>query len=293
MNLIRQGRLLSAALVRKLWMVSRRVPRAAKRLQASDADYRQRPPIVVTTVPKSGTHLVHQVVAALPGTVDYGTFLATRASYRRKSRTTRSIVRRIKRLAPGEILRAHLVHQPEVVDALRSKRAFIIFVYRDPRDVLVSEAHYLTNLAPWHVLHREFAHLSPKQRVDVAIDGLASHEDVYPNIRKRFDLFAHWLEDADITLRFEDLVSENQTQTIRSLVHHYSEVSTHNSNIDQTAVRAIEAIDPSRSHTYREGRIGSWREALSPEQVARFEIIASSTLHRFGYSPVSEARQDT
>lgn len=288
MSVIRQSRLVTAAVGRKLWMLSQRVPRVANRIGASDDDYRQRPPVVVTTLPKSGTHLVHQIVTALPGTVDYGTFLATRASYRRKPRTTSAVVRRIKGLAPGEIVRAHLVHRPEVVEALRSKRAFIIFVCRDPRDTIVSQAHYLSDSALWHPAHRRFSRLTPEERIDISIQGLPGQEEVFPDARRRLDYYAKWLEDADVTLKFEDLVGDTRLQAIETVIRRYEEIARGSFDVGDTTTRAVAAINPERSHTYREGQVGSWREMFTPHQIATFEAVVGDLLQRYGYPQAEE-----
>lgn len=283
MSASRQGKLVAAAVGRKLGMLLNRVPRTTRRMRANRDDYTRRPSVVVTTVPKSGTHLVHQIVTALPGTVDYGTFLATTVSYRRKPRSTPALVRRIRSLAPGEILRSHLIHRTEVVDALRTKNAFTVFVYRDPRDVIVSEAHYLAHSAPWHSLHRTFARLTPEERIDVAVDGLPGREELYPDVSERFGWFADWLEDADVVLRFEDLVGEGRRAAIRTMVRRYQEASGADFDVDEITDQAIAAIAPEQSHTYREGRIGGWREAFSPEQATRVDAVAGDMLRRYGY----------
>jgi sulfotransferase 6B1 len=198
-------------------------------------------------------------------------------------------VRRIKKLAPGEIIRAHLVHQPEIAAALRSKRAFVVFVYRDPRDVIVSLSHYLTDSAPWHAMHREFARRTPDQRIEVAIEGLPGFEQLFPNVGKRFGLFANWLEDADVALRFEDLVSESRFDVVETLVSSYREKCRAAFDTREITTQALAAIDPERSHTYREGRVGAWQEVLSSEHLAAFEAVASETLQRYGYASESSS----
>jgi len=278
-----KARLVVDAVERKAAAVARRVPRALARQLSDDFDRAHRPPVIVTTVPKSGTHLVQQIVTALPGTRDYGTFLATVPSWARRPRTAADEARRIRSLAPGELARAHLHHRPAVVDSVRERGAFVVFVHRDPRDVIVSEAHYLADSAPWHTLHGEFAHRTPSERVDIGIDGLAGHNGIYPDVAGRFRLFEGWLDDADVVLRFEDLVGDRRDDVVRDLVCTYVRASRLDVDVDAVVSEALDAIDPDRSHTFREGRTGAWREVFTPEQAERVEKVAGAVLDRFGY----------
>lgn len=278
-----KARLVVSAAERKVAAAGRRVPRALARRFADDFEREHRPPVVLTTVPKSGTHLVKQLVTALPGVRDYGTFLATIPSWGRRPRAAAAEARRIRALAPGELARAHLYHRPEVVEAARERGAFVVFVHRDPRDVIVSEAHYLADAAPWHTLHREFARRAPAERIDIGIDGLDDRPLLYPDVAGRYEWFAGWLDDADAVVRFEDLVSADRHKTVRELVMAYQEASRIDLDIDEVTAAALDAIDPRRSHTFREGRSGAWRDVFTPEQVARANRIAGRVLERYGY----------
>jgi sulfotransferase 6B1 len=278
-------RLVSEAVNRKARMFLKRVPRARARVTANGESYRQRPPIVVSTIPKSGTHLVHQIVTALPDVVDYGTFIATTVSWRQRPRSVATLTRLIGKVAPGEVVRAHLVHHPDLVHALAAKNAFVVFVYRDPRDVIVSEAHYLTDSAPWHALHRTFSRLPPEQRIDVAIDGLGDRPDLYPDVAARYTNYEGWLDDADVAVGFEELVGPDRDDGIRRIVTAYAARHPGDVDVEATVRRAVDAIAPERSHTFREGKPGEWRATFSPEQKRRFDEVAGPVLKRYGYEP--------
>lgn len=276
-------RSIGAAVGRKAKAVAQRVPRTVRRWRARPHDYSENPPVVVTTVPKSGTHLVHQIATALPGTVDYGTFIATTVSWRRKPRSVATLCRLIDKLAPGEVVRAHLIHTPEVVSALQAKNACVVFVYRDPRDVIVSETHYLADAAPWHSLHRAFAPLTPSQRIDLAITGLPKAPELYPDVAERYHWYEGWLEDAGIAVRFEDLVGDQRDRVVEEIIRSYAKVSSGDVDVPATASGAIRAIAPERSHTFRKGQAGGWREVFTEDQLNQFNRIASATLERYGY----------
>lgn len=288
MGIVTTVRLVGAGVSRKGRMLLRRVPRALARRTSDAASYRERPPIVVTTIPKSGTHLVHQIATAFPDVTDHGTFIATTVSWRRRPRSVEALTRLIGKLAPGEVVRAHLVHDARLVRALAAKNAFVVFVYRDPRDVILSEAHYLTDSAPWHALHRTFSQLSPEQRIDVAIDGLDDRPDLYPDVATRYAAYEGWLDDAHVAISFEELVGATRHDGIRRIATGYA--THHPDDIDVEAVLrdAVAAIAPERSHTFRAGTSGGWRDAFSPEQQRRFDMVADAVLKRYGYDSAAE-----
>jgi hypothetical protein len=285
-------RLVGGAAARKGRMLYQRVPRALARRASDAASYRKHPPIVVTTIPKSGTHLVHQIVSAFPDVTDYGTFIATTVSWQRHPRSVHALARLIGKVVPGEVVRAHLIHDADLVQALEAKNAFVVFVYRDPRDVIVSEAHYVTDGAPWHALHRTFRRLTPAQRIDLAIDGLDERPDLYPDVASRYATYEGWLDAADVAVSFEELVGASRDDAIKRIVTAYSARRDSDLDVDATLRDAVAAIVPERSHTFRSGRTGGWRDAFSPEQERRFETVAGPTLKRYGYEPDAQVAPD-
>ncbi len=148
-------------LVRKAAISMLRVPRWLHGLRAADADYQFAPPVLADSFPKSGTHLVNQIVDGLPHCSNYGAFLASMtSSFQFRERSAASVHRYIRSIVPNEIVRAHLFYDPQYEAHLKRKNAVHYFVYRDPRDVVVSEAHYLREMNRWHRLHSHFAALA-------------------------------------------------------------------------------------------------------------------------------------
>jgi hypothetical protein len=92
-------------------------------------------------------------------------------------------VRFLSGLVSGELVRAHLHHSPEAERAAAEQGIAHFFIYRDPRDVAVSEAHYLRSMNRWHKLHPHFKRLpSFDQALSLCIEGLECRG---PNCRTR------------------------------------------------------------------------------------------------------------
>ena len=51
----------------------------------------------------------------------------------------------------------------------------MIFIYRDPRDIVISEANYLYDMNKFHSLHKFFKNKHKlKDRIKLAIEGINS-----------------------------------------------------------------------------------------------------------------------
>lgn len=259
---------MQSAPVRKGLAFAQRVPRAFARRAARDADYRRRPPIVVNSLPKSGTHLLMQIAQAMPDRRYFGAFIAQAPSLTLRGRSQADIDGLVSRIVPGEVLGAHLHYTPETAAALARVNAIHLFIWRDPRDVLLSEAHYLAEMNPWHAMHKTFKALpDPESRVRLAITG--SGDGRYPGAEERIGAYMGWLTAPGcIGLRYEDLVSpETQERECRRVLDAYAASSGGGAGLP--AVRdLITAIDPKRSHTFNRGGIARWRKEMSGENLA-------------------------
>ena len=272
---------------RKTLSVARQVPRGARRLKVQREGFGERPPIVVDSFPKSGTHLLAQIAAALPGSVDYGTFIAMMPSIRFRVRTDAAIMRRLRLIVPGEIVRSHLWYRQSVSEQLEMINALHLFTYRDLRDVVVSEAFYLSEMAPWHAMSSHFrACKTLDERVLLSITGVAGDER-YPDIARRWADYSGWLSDPyAIALRFEDLVTEgfgDAVWRIGSCYHERKGSRLDAGARDNLVAGARGAVNPTRSHTYRRGVVGGWRDVFSGEHKAAMKEIAGELLLELGY----------
>ena len=277
------------AVVRKGLAFASQVPRAYERFRASEEDYRRDPPVLANSFPKSGTHLLLQILRALPGARYHGSFIASMPTLTFKERSRASHLRRIAWLAPGEVVPAHLFHHPDYAAALRRRGAMQFFIYRDPRDVAVSEAHYLTHMNRWHRLHRHFAHVlrNDEERLTAAIVGIdePGFPYDYPDIGKRFARYAGWLSEPDVMpLRFEDLMSDRREETLHAIIAFYAERRPDAFDREACLERVKASIDPARSHTFRKGERGGWRSSFTAEHREQFELVAGSCIRQIGYN---------
>lgn len=187
-------------------------------------------------------------------------------------------------VAPAELVTGHLYFQPAYHETLKRQHVMHFFIYRDLRDVVVSEAHYLGQMNPWHKLHRHFKDKSLEERVTFAICGLPESALPYPDIAERFACFAGWLECPDTCcVPFEELAQEDTRQ---ATVQRILDFCAHRDRTLSQATlleRALGNIEPKRSHTFRSGKAGGWRASFTPEHTRLMKERAGELLIRLGY----------
>ena len=236
-------------LVRKTIAYAIQPMRVARSIIASKKDYEAQPPILVNSIPKSGTHLVR----ALPDTRYYGSFLAWASSLTLKKRPQKTINDYIQRIAPGEVLGAHLHFTPETAQALDSINAIHLFIIRDPVEILASEAHYLARMNPYHRMAREFSNLTSNEQLQLALNGSQSHPEIYPPLEARLKPYLGWLNNDNVlTVRYEEFSSSTQTRhTIEKIVDERAQYDQIGKWKDREAIvaQACGALDPMSSHT--------------------------------------------
>ncbi len=252
------------------------------------------PALFGNSFPKSGTHLLTQVLEAFatlgPAVVSGLPPVITFDGPTGQPRPLSAILADLARLQPGDIGYGHLHAEPEIQAALCAPGRAAFFILRDPRDVVVSHVHYVTEMEPNHVHHRyynEELHTF-EDRLRVSILGLPHLAVPFPDIAARFAPYLGWLARPEVlTLRYEDFLAEPEATLGRVFDHAVGRGFT--SRLDRPAAiaRLHAAMDPHRSPTFRSGKAGGWRAAFTPEITALFKETSGDLLVRLGYEPDS------
>lgn len=260
MNTLRK--IANSAPVRRGKALLRQFPRTVTRLTSEQADFASHPPIIVNSLPKSGTHLLMQIANAFPQTRYYGSFIAQTPSLTLRERTQAQLNARIDRIVPGEVLGAHLYYSPETAVTIGEKSALHLFIWRDPRDVILSEAHYLAKMSKFHAMHRTFKALpDTASRVELAITGNGGR---YLDIKERIGAYMGWIESPGcLSLRYEELVDPaTQERECQRILDAYAQRCGGTEDLP-SAVDLVTAISPEKSHTFNRGGIARWKSEMS------------------------------
>lgn len=274
-------------LARKLASSLLQLYRLSVLLESKKRDFLERPPILVNSVPKSGTHLLLQMVRALTDRRFFGSFIASTPSLTMNERSALSYRQAVGRIVPAEVVPGHLYYSRELEDQLHGKNVVHFLILRDPRDVVVSEAMYLTYMTQFHRLHRAFRSLdSDDERISVAINGL---EDApcgveYPDVAERYACYEGWRRSNDVAvIRFEELRSPDPWNPLARLIRLYNARASIPLAIEDEIPRMLAGINPARSHTFRKGMVGGWRKAFTVRHIEEMKAVAGDLLIQLGY----------
>ncbi len=248
------------------------------------------PVLFANSFPKSGTHLLTQVLqglpqvglAALSGLPAVVTYLGDTG----RARSETEIVADLRRFLPGDIGYGHVHALPAALDLLCRPGYAAYFILRDPRDVVVSHVHYVAEMAPEHIHHRYYTQElhTFEQRVNASIAGLPDPSVPFPNVRARFAPFLGWMNRTEVlSLRFEDFLADRQAALGRVLDH--AVTRGFSLRLEREAALAVLAagINPQRSPTFRSGKSGGWRAQFSAANVRLFKDITGDLLIQLGY----------
>jgi hypothetical protein len=253
------------------------------------------PILFANSFPKSGTHLLTQVLQAVQvvaPVVDSG--LPAVVTYQGDSGRQRSqveILGDLKRLLPGDIAYGHLYALPEIQTFFSNPSVAGYFILRDPRDVVVSHVHYVTEIEPDHILHAHYTQNlgSFEERLNTSITGLEQVDFPFPDIRSRFLPYMGWLDCPDVfTIKYEDFLSDQELVVAQILGHAVKKGLPLQGEIQAAARTVISRLDPKRSPTFRTGKSGGWRKAFTEEHKRLFKEVAGDLLIRLGYETNSD-----
>lgn len=259
-----------------------------KRLTFDDA-----PPIFGNAKPKSGSHLLLQVLNGFTRIMPYRYVEAEPVRTIRKSGVRNAqdeILTALKRIPPGVIGWGYVDATPENVSFLTQAGRANYFIYRDPRDMLVSQVFFATDMHEEHGMHAYYQSLPDfDARLKVAITGIDRDGLFMVNVKQRYEGVFAWLETPGVMcIRFEDLVEERGAALNAML----DEVEKTGYKIPTPREQALsvlaEAIQPKKSHTFRSGKTGGWRQYFTEEHKRLFKEVAGNLLVRLGYEKTND-----
>jgi hypothetical protein len=254
-----------------------------KRLAFSEA-----PPIFGNSKPKSGSHLLLQILNGFTRIMPYQYVDAepVRTITKNGKRKTQSeILADLMRIPNGVIGWGYVDATPENASFLTADGRVNYFIYRDPRDTLVSQVFFATDMREEHGMHEYYNSLPDfAARLNVAITGIEKDGLKMVSVKQRYEGVFEWLEQKHVMcLRFEELIN-NRDATLLAML---AEVEKTGYKIPTPREKAlavlVDAIQPKKSHTFRSGKTGGWAQHFTAEHKKLFKDVAGDLLVRLGY----------
>jgi len=246
------------------------------------------PVLLGISFPKSGTHLLDQILLGFNRVAPFSrrphSFYAEYEGESGQKRSPDQALRWLDSLQAGDIASAHLFARHEAVARVTTPIFVPYFIFRDPRDVVVSHVFYVTVMEPNHVHHEYYQSLPDFDvRLKVSILGRPDVDIEFPDIARRFAPYLGWLDQPSVMkIHFEDLI-HNRTETLNRIIDHFlARVPLHtNRNL---LLKSLEAsINPGKSPTFRSGKTGEWKKHFTDEHKKIFKDVAGDLLIRLGY----------
>jgi len=250
--------------------------------------FREAPPIFGNSKPKSGSHLLLQILNGFTQIMPYKYVDAD---------PIRTITQDGRRCTANEIL-ANLQHVPGgvigwgYVDATPGNASFLTeagrvnyFIYRDPRDMLVSQVFFATDMHEGHGMHEYYNSLPDfGERLKVAITGIDRDGLKMVSVKLRYEGVFQWLEQKNVMcIRFEDLIN-NRDATLLSMLDEVEKAGYQIPTPREQALSIlVDAIQPKKSHTFRSGKTGGWTQYFTDEHKSLFKDVAGDLLVKLGY----------
>lgn len=246
------------------------------------------PALLGISFPKSGTHLLEQILLGFSKIAPYAKRLHSfYAEYEGESgikRTPQQAIAWLDALRSRDVASAHLFARDEVIQRVCSSAFIPYFIFRDPRDVVVSHVFYVTDMEASHVHHEFYTSLPDfDSRLNFSILGRQDTKIEFPNIADRFTPYLGWLDQTSVMkIHFEDLV-DNRTSTLNRIIDHFRSRVPLQTPRELILDSLESSINPSKSPTFRSGKTGEWKKYFTEAHKKIFKNVAGDLLIRLSY----------
>ena len=211
----------------------------------------------MTTIPKSGTYLLNHILR-----LEWPGHEGKRINF--KFRDCEECDFQYCFISPGRHhIRGHVGYSESILRLIGNRVPF--FLYRDPRDIIVSWACYMDETP-------DDSQIAIINGVDIkhSSDRIAALIETLPFIVRPF---LGWLDyEKAISLRYEDIIN-NPEQALEPVAAAIPEP------LEYLVARSKMRASP----TFRRAKPGNWRDVFRPHHIKRFEVKWGDIMDRMGY----------
>lgn len=239
-------------------------------------------PVLLTSIPKCGTHLVRDLLRFAPP-------LRFAAELPRNEQTSGEELAAALAGARGRFVVGHIPHTPAIAAAVAAAGARVVHVVRDPRAYVVSLVHHIRRF-PDHALHSYFRdHVRGfEEAAELVIRGVHLGPGRFlPDVATFFALYQGWRScPSAYTTSYEALVGPRGGGS-RTAQHHEIRAIAFHLGYGQIPEVAVGLLASVLYHpygpTFRRGVLGDWRRQFTPRLARAFKETAPALLSSLGY----------
>ncbi len=253
--------------------------------------------------PKAGLHLLDLMLRPMAMPMPHDPLWNTpwAGLYRGNSWTTEQykmelLALKISRVTPGNFMKGHLGCDSRIERFLYYMGITKYFIYRDFRDVAVSQAYHIMVEDPEDFPHPGKAEMQKHGFDSVLLDVINGYRE-FPGVMERWELYAPWLDvDWVFSVSFEDIIADRLGWAEKMIDHFFGrmsfilEIPTGDKYIpdEQRLDIAQEMVKLSKrtrlSTTFRKGLVGEWETHFKEQHIQAFkEHDVNNWLVRLGY----------
>jgi len=185
-------------------------------------------------------------------------------------------------LKTKEYMTGHANYSDHLYFLLHKYNIKVIQVIRDPRDVLISYVHYVAR-TPSHFIYSFYKNLSFEDRIRFTLEGGKAGDlyvESFPQMLKKVE---EWVRKENImVVKFEDLIGEKGGGSRLIQVRTIKDICTFLGVMNVDYEKVVDNLFGG-THTFRKGKIGSWKEELSEELKTLIEEKIGDIVKRWGY----------
>ena len=252
------------------------------------------PKLYLNGFPKSGTHFLEgmalQILPPADAKVNWmGTFAGH--GFTKEWRNVKSFSAMIGEVPEKRFVKGHLGWRPEYAKGFQEHRWCKAFIYRDPRDVAVSETYHAQRVGRGKFPEKEFYQ---SIEFDEVLKRAITGDENIDGVMDRWELYAPWLdEEWVLKLAYEDVTKDNEWACEILLKYIYGRMGNyyeHKAPIPYAVfnkhMNAMmkQLAHPETSATYRNGKTSEWKTHFTNEHKDLFKASDKNNwLIRLGY----------
>lgn len=277
-----------AARLAKRWLVYPRYVKQCRRCLVATRAHGDRYPqksLFVAGLPKSGTTWLKGLLCSFPGV--HEALIPQAAGYELRTGGSHDfelpddIFDRFRGMLV--LTKMHVHGSPHNVEVLRRARLNYVVLYRDLRDVAVSEYFYVRQ-TPWHPMHSRYRRLGVRE-------GLQLFADVTLPAYLRWVRSWRANRDPELSLevRYEQLVAHTRSVLTKIAEHLRMPHSPQliDRIVEEHSFKKLsggrERGQASSQSFFRSGTSGDWRNHFDDAIAAKFKQVIGEFLVEFGY----------
>jgi hypothetical protein len=222
--------------------------------------------VLINSLPKSGTHLLSSILLQIPGIAITGDLTDLDKGDHSVNRT-QLFKEKTSSFKEG-IWVGHMPYSTEMDNEIKAASLKTIFIYRDPRAVVTSLAHYVES-TPHHPYFNILKNYNHDEKLRILIEGFGNGKNHYelnqhsiPSLLNYTKAYIGWLESQHVlAISFESLIGNKQHETLTRICEHL--------NLTGTTIPILKrGIGNRDSYTFRKADIDSWKSELNENHQA-------------------------